>query len=316
MGWGEVTPDAYWYMQCGQCLAGHVDATMTPWGSMTPEITGTPGTLTPEVSETPSATQPTATATLEEPFYWVRYMGQFPKTWVGDAVWSEYYAASAYEPVGRIIIATNQEIGGILYYKFGSTAFFFHDHTTLGDWNGICLGESGHDDLCTEVVPDWVYGSYGPYKWGSSDVTGDGVITFETNQCGTCSTTVTVDFYYVYWSEDVPPPTPTPGVPTATPTGTAYPGYCGEVQEGGGSGGFSMEGVELPVPMVGEAACYGIGDWDLPDLGETELYFPGMQLCFVPFQIGDLQILNMVIDVDWMITVMAGIWVLRMILRS
>ena len=75
-------------------------------------------------------------------------------------------------------------------------------------------------------------------------------------------------------------------------------------------------GIAMPQFMVGVASCYGVGQTDILDVMGFELVWPGMELCFLPFSMGELQILDVFIDADMLLSVMAGVMLIRWVLRS
>jgi len=109
--------------------------------------------------------------------------------------------------------------------------------------------------------------------------------------------------------------TPTPE-PTGTPapTATAVPDddYCWEVEGIEGDG----LGIELPGFTVGAGRCYGIDEIsvNLPIVGEWSV--PFLEVCFERLEFGELNLFGVIVDMDVLAAVAAGVVTLRWLLRS
>jgi hypothetical protein len=102
------------------------------------------------------------------------------------------------------------------------------------------------------------------------------------------------------------------GEPTPTPEPTAQPddGFCHVVEPDGGLG------VELPQFGIGNSYCYGIDaiDTNIPLVGDIQT--PEIRVCFDEYQFGVLDILGVEVDLDSISFMMAGVVILRLLLRS
>jgi len=120
--------------------------------------------------------------------------------------------------------------------------------------------------------------------------------------------------------------TPTP---QATPTQSSY---CNVVEGmGGGVGGGSNDSIfSLPQITVGWARCLQFGGWIIPlewigtlfpdaweGLGWPDTWgIPAAQLCFVPLNLGKMNLFGMSIDMDVIAFAIGAIALLRIITRS
>jgi len=314
-GWLTVTPSYEWMLDCGQCASGFHGPTMTAFPSMTPVISGTPGTPTPELSVTPTPDlSVTPTPTPEGGYYWAEQLGSYSWGPVGKPSHSLVFEMPVGDPVGYFWEYTCAPVDSTWVNVFwqGFEApwsgwnFLWCGYGGSGAGN-MCLIEGGHGDACG-LFP-------GATQWGKTSIGITDRFYLGIGDNGQAYGDFSV--WALYDSETVPEPTPEPEL-TPTPTNMPYSGYCGTVEEqtGGGAGDPGWLGVGLPVPMVGEASCYGVGPNDLIDLWGAELSFPGFEICFVPFSIGELQILDVFINVDNLLTIMAGVFLFRMLLRS
>lgn len=112
--------------------------------------------------------------------------------------------------------------------------------------------------------------------------------------------------------------------PLGTPTPTPVVGYCDTVVPVGGGIG-DEEIFNLPIFTIGWARCVNFGGWNISvewfntffNTGwSNDVTVPGFQICIRPLHFGNLTILGLVISLDFFASIMAGVLLLRFILRS
>jgi hypothetical protein len=113
----------------------------------------------------------------------------------------------------------------------------------------------------------------------------------------------------------MPGSTPTP-VPTLTPTVTATPqvgyDYCWTVEDIDSLGPEQ----DLPGIGIGRSRCYGVDaiEFTIPVVGDV--YLPAIEVCFDEIVLGEVMMLGVSLDMDVISTAVAGIVVIRLLLRS
>jgi hypothetical protein len=325
-GWMTVTPDAYWEFQCGICTGGWISATMTTVPTMTTIPPNTPGpgtpTWTPEPATTPTPTV-AATPSGEIDFYFgdlivmevfdpnpstsgQRTVDTFETFTTENDLMGVYYTlVSSNQDWGQTNFSPYEENGSAKLFNccsrvgIGTSKFIINSVTVEGVYGN-------RFDACEALDPDALCG-------GNANIQLPGVFTgvkFWTTGPNNDDISTVIHVKPVYFGvEPADEPTPTPE-PTLSPTPG---GYCGSVKP---EDGPAELGVSLPSPMVGPMTCYGIPYIDIPDVFGLNLEFPGMEVCFRPLIFGELQILDIFIDMDWLLSIIAGIWSIRMVLRS
>lgn len=330
VGWGTVTPDPYWLSNCYSCitqtpLSPWLFETSTPWPS--PTINQTMVTYTPF---------PSPTATIGPHYY------------VGSEVYDLYVDVLANCNDGQwncdnhIDIDSDRNIYGALYWidelnqgpfhlAFGGEDSTAYVHLIEGSANLItitygCIADynslGGPTELCNLVAPSFPVFQAKPGVKNGTDVSisanfGGGVNPYNPPK----SAHVHFKFQLIYYGLG----------PTLTPTSTPdyHSDYCNVVDDidSGSGGGNPFIGI-LPEPEIGPGQCIEINDFTIgldwvASVGEMvgvelpgQLSFPGLKICVRPLIIGNLTILDIVINLDWFITIMGGVLIIRLILRS
>lgn len=334
IGWGTVTPGVMWSANCGNCLL-----TLTPHPTNTPGsyeltqtavFTGTPGvTLTPTSTVTPTPASCTPGANT---YWWdtvnpnksatkpAQYVGEFRIGWsryspsdltsIGAVVAKVNMQGSTNNEWGRSWIGVNGGTNQVLWQaqtNFDKTLFYMPTVTPPG-WNYTQLR-----NFILAKYPDAVDSGYKNWVAGAIDLdAGYGAGTATNN---TFTVTVTV-LDWVHYSP-APCPTPTPGTPTPTPGASA----CNDLGDEGTTDSIG----ELPYIGIGASVCTGIPEFTidlsvlnwLPGLEDIDVItFPGLSVCARPISFGDLKLFGLVIDLDIMAAVMAGVVLIRIIIRS
>jgi hypothetical protein len=308
-GWGTVTPDTYWMMQCGNCA-------QSP--------TGTADPLTPTVAATPTP-EPTATQTSGVFFKSIYYHQQFIidvvdstdyVNWVGypgvalppllycgpDAeirgalVWVQvngYSGAAKLRPFGSATFGAAE--GNLGFYSYvGTYPQNTINHNDMQNLSGHTLNKLGSTNQIN-------YKTIWPWPSGFVDVRRD--------------STLSADFvYYGVLCYGIPEPEATP-IPTAM-------SYCNQVDDGLGAADL---GISLPEIVVSQAYCLQIGGQSLdlsvlnliPGIDDVgEIGVPGFYLCYQYISFGHLDLFGLNVDLDILAMLMGGIALLRILLRS
>jgi len=368
-------------MQCGQCAAGYVEATMTPWATsiylcpdddgdaicnwddpdyvcfdddgdgicneydddfVCPQDQDGDGICDEWDDEVELTPTPHVSPTLQNDHYylseWRNYSYTAPAGWMGAYGPIVYFDPpdTSERYFAGVVIRENAlwgtgcgvSDGTMVSWPTGgvgpaidSNSFKWLDGTNC--WDGIIYDAQGG------IVQQWGLpcSSQGVPRVGraaTSEINSGMTIAVQARICVDAAGSY-IDFDYAFiWYGVEPTPTPIPSfTPTATPTN--YPGYCGEVMQaaggGSGSGAYGLWsdselGLTRPQFRVGVAKCYGIGETDILDILGLDLYWPGLEVCFTPFSMGEIQILDIFIDADMLLAVMAGVMLLRWVLRS
>jgi hypothetical protein len=105
-------------------------------------------------------------------------------------------------------------------------------------------------------------------------------------------------------------------------TATPVADYCASVD--GYEPGEEI-GLELPMPIIGPATCFGVDEITLglsllnliPGIDDMDdVTFPGMQVCARAIEFGDLQLFGLLVNLDVIAALMAGVFLFRLALRS
>jgi hypothetical protein len=324
IGWGTVTPEAWWNMQCGNCnlqltpTYALTTATATP---SAPTATGTPATATPS---------PTATTTPEwEPIYLTFHeivpVPLYP--WGPGNTWP----AGAYNPgspgggfvipeehrgfvIGLVLQAESSNGSGVAVISDDGVS----DLVTVS-WSGITVAYlPGLATWPTELriaFTDEVIEEL-PYQY-MEDNPSHAVVLENTRfwleelagsqfvygkLMGGFGRDAQILRGYVTYSFVESEPEP-------------QADFCAEVNDGQEPEEAFQLGVELPRFEVGPASCFG---WEGAgvSVGEWDFTLPPMNLCLSPIRLGNLDLLGIVISMDLMVTVMGGVLVIRWAMRS
>lgn len=346
IGWMTVTPDAYWLMQCGFCVT---PVSSTNWFGENPfNITGTPvfgdtptpvstATITPtpdNLNFTDNVTSVINYATAIDPALpAVDYYGEYLDKLYYDAsngkisFWTPDIGTSVFYEVS-FKIATS----GILPARSG----FGDRHVQLKitndslsllevdlDLDGIyeiqltsgqsyidIFYECNHTIICnyqyTYLINAIGHGASSTYRDFSAQV------SVENNFASHKYVYYNIEwwrglFYFI-------PPTPTPTTVPITD--------CSEVDpaEDGSTGGMGNE-FTLPNISLGWGRCMSLGGWNIsltwaqafiPTLPDSWTV-PGIEICFVPIEFGELNLFGLGVDLDLIAAVMAGVLIIRII---
>ena len=302
VGWGTVTPDPYWLLNCETCV------TRFP----TPTVTSLPPTLV--VTGTPA----TATATVLPDgltYYRTLYFGNGCLDPVSQC--EPYYDGLMCTWSG----VTNNGSGNNCSFKLD-----FYDS------RGPAVRQYY---MVVDAVADGQYGYSGPSVAffppsdfaipGSPSSTGLGAVHLE--RFGTIGNYADYQEFAIDWFNYLNYASfsgtlyiqPGEVVPTPMPD---LPGYCGDVlpDTTGGSGEDPcVAGIMcLPEPTTGDKSCFGISEFSIPIgvLGIDTIGTPGVNICFQEIYFGKMIMWGMEIDLDYMALVFAAVALVRIWTRS
>jgi hypothetical protein len=318
-GYGTVTPDAFWSMNCSQCLTP-----ISPTGTPQPESTFTYAMTQTAQVVTPTSTiapTPTATPTNLEPIYC-------------GAGFFHCEQITMYHI--RITSPNTQWIGytshGVTYDGIGYVV------VTVSD-NGLGLGVQTYDFHSTPPKPvtatDVALGQYFLYdSYFFIDNDGGkhwqihaGIYEFTINFANTLgfelsnegggtnavviANTIIVDIYSY-----------PPNLTIPTPTPTASLGYCDAIIPDTTNDDVDIcaEGIFcLPDVTIGNTHCpidFDSINIPLSVFGFTDVNIPSISVCFVQLYFGTITAWGVEIDIDWIVYVMAASWILHRLLAS
>lgn len=340
LGAGTVTPNPYWSANCAQCITPEwAIETSTLWPTSTAMPTAT-ATVSPTATSTPISYYVSARYKLDGGSDQILYQG-WNNINFGPATshelqvtladirsnWSAYLIivteatgvkAANSQHYDRITATKSTSVTGYAYgmydlfglawdwlYGVGSWFDDYRNYMAPGEfdvpfnytlWNGFYFHVSNNGGYPGKNLI-WYQRPYNSPTWG-----------------GNISGRFRV--YLQLWPDAGPTATPSP---TMTPYATAtYPAsFCSEV-EGEEGQGETEDYFALPAPTFGSSTCYGIDSITIPLswLGFDDVYIPGVEVCFKPIYFGILKMFGLNIDLDYIAYVLAGVAILRMILRS
>lgn len=326
-GWGTVTPQAWWSMNCSQCLL-----------QLTPSLTPEP-TFTPWASETPGGPTPTATATETPEFVLHVYQdfAPFEFTTFNSSSGQVFYYPSAGPGQDYVHWVSNGDIvivGFIVDYVTGAGGggWTFGDIAGQVGWGGAfnrtfagmistwdgansLLAGHGWDSTSYNAERDALLSVY-PLSQGNTG--------FAVVHSGSQDSTGWAEGIRVRWQRGTqagPQTWRIRGIVYAITGSLEPPGpqpvvdYCGTVNDGLVSGPETDLGVSLPTVEVGASSCYGF-DGLFVEIGDWEINMPALQLCLKPIRFGSLDLFGIVISIDLMLSALGGVLVLRWALRS
>lgn len=324
-GLGTVTPAVVWLMECGLCIN---DQTPQPTEFIEPSPTWDSSEPTPVPTGTPV---PTITPGPE--YYLSDVVASCTKTDPGGH-YGDWYCGTSF--------TAEEDVYGVIteFTDGGSGREDVDLRHALGNWSygarlndfsvispvcyekqsGYCsgVGFSGTiKNLNHPTAKIWSAGATrslgGWYQWGNTSSSGSW----------------TYDVKLIYYG--IPPEEPEP---TPIPTGTPYPSVCdsiiGNDADGNWYGGGGPEEIEdyfkIPVPLIGIGQCMTMmPEFSIPTTAlnvipgitfANDLAWPGLTVCLKPITLGQLKILDMSIDLDFYGALIAGIMMLRKLLRS
>ncbi len=318
LGWGTVTPDADWLLQCGSCAQSAyptVDYGIgTPgWTPVSPFPTHTPTPVATATAYVGNFTGWYITACsncgLTLPYYWTMSQG----------------AVTGYlsNPSDQVSFASQQKCGGIGTNCGVNDKATYITMTCSGNWVSSWPLDApyGYFEIKSRyTLVDSVTVPCGGGLSGGCSITYSDVLPAAWLDDGRIAPVFNIQNngskiggnYYCTYQYDIQPLTqPTP---TVAPTSDSY---CNVVNNGQPHEEDDPNAM-LPIPYVGLGTCAGIPAFSVGPIGEAipELTFPGMQICFLPIQFGDIDLYGLTIDLDYLALAMAAIALLRLFLRS
>lgn len=347
-GWGTVTPDPYWMIQCGQCAELNDYATSTPLPTNTPWPTPThDGTGTPYPTEMP---YPDQFYSYEPEFEYVTY--DSPND--GDNGISAYlhwtvpqeYRDRYFELVGVRVEINFSTCDKWMGFGVDSSLPEYADHFWY--WGSVMYCGTGvrnyylnYSPMSPEAEYQMPYDQQEMWQWYvTGDIAGDmptpinwvnpswpyaaghfkdalfesGDLKLYITHGGRSGHVYTVDnVEMVFYGTE----------PTGIATPTPYAGgYCESVVPEGSAGD---PGIELPIITVTDPTCLPIGGQTVDlsvlnlipgvdDLGQISI--PGFQVCYQYISFGSLDLFGMTVDLDLLAFTIGAIALLRIFLRS
>lgn len=327
----NVTPDLGWYWHCSKCLPAAPTyawpsvypsispyptitpiTSITPYASSTPDLTSTPVNCynNPELCVTPS---PSIIPTVNMDFYAVNVLN------IGDGSAhcngnDEFIASEA------VLLNINAEgMGNILLNSTNGVTFNSANFGINGGNVGSLFLDVIQQDWNTDYWKNYIESRFGfsgdwhgnyanyPYLYDSD-------VFYYTWQITTGTVEDSERMDICYGSNFIPSPTP-----TLTPVPTAYgASYCAGVITPDPNNP-PPDPVILPVPVISPPHCdINIGGQVLnleflPVLGGTYTV-PEFTICTRLISFGELTILKIVVNLDVISGLMAGIWLLRVMM--
>lgn len=323
IGWGTVTPDPSWLMNCSQCVtpvAGY------DWGP-------NPFDGTPVASLTPTVT-PTVAVTYEYIGHLLDNTVILPEverfTTLSGLSGQPVFARLNIRSNTTVTIRTKQTMSLRLSANYNMPDWggsypevlkLVINSDVLADVNVICITGCTSVDLTNDgdgtteqILDSNPYGLYGS-KTIIANIEWYPVLNddfqFSLMGAGNSGQSYATQHEWTYQSSDyfMGAPTPTPIVSDCS-TVTA---------DGGGSGGD--DNFDLPEISIGWGRCLTIGGWTIglawaqqfiPSIPESWTV-PGLQICFKPITFGSLNLFGLAVDLDLIASVMAGVLIIRII---
>lgn len=345
LGWGTVTPDAYWASNCALCV------TPIPLGNWpTLQSTNTPVGYTPQPTQAPTIT-PTALSSgdsdlvhfsVEDWNYtgYLYYSGQTMEVNTPLETGIPYGARRDFKMLFmneglndkwlKVKIDTTLKVGlscgGTMRLYFNNTWDYPLELKFNDAYGTETVVVTAHSEV---LIKTWVF---------NSGYTGDLLRSVEVKveNPNKIFPPVVEDFNFRWWYQlgcanstyQVKNTITLLGTAEPTPTPRPYT-YCEVVQQkstqpednplfglpdikiGWGScvqfGGFF-----IPLGWINSIGEFVGGSWNVPDSWQV----PGLNFCFKPVYFGTLTILNIDINLDYLASVMAGVLIIRLIMRS
>ena len=335
-GWGTVTPEPWWSMNCGNC-----NLTLTPPAATMTSIYPTPtGTLT----ATPTATSVPSSVLKLQVISPISHTDIFEFGGAGHVYQVPILPQHVGKVVGLEMLARENSASDrfSLYYEWGgfwAQVFNFN----VGQWYGVhprtsqsqiesFIGEDLWPGSVTEAQIDSDYRNY--YDDAISSQPWDvyresyvnGALNIDTNQADGFRYVITEAMNW--WDHSFRVDTVVWGylyVGEEEATATPMADFCAVVNNGessGGGGGGSVDlGIHLPEISVGPASCTTFGGWgfdwtDSPPLPAISFELPSVTLCFQPLSFGSFDLFGVAIDMNLFVTIMGAAVLIRWALRS
>lgn len=342
VGWGTVTPDVWWDINCRVCIGRLTSTSTAIWPTFTPEgtitatptLTYTPGT--PTVTPTPTST-PVYTYFLSEEVAYdylsiasgttpvshtFRLKAPIEVTW-----W--YTDHNDMYVVGYVVIMSHNRSASEVYdYSLGGAQ--------VGNYPGLSLTQQSQYSYTVKANVYLPFNDNNAirsllFPYSSTELYFGSVITYPMNYTvGWGHKLYSVvglsawgwdSIRYILYGQYIE--TPQGGTPTPSPTipvGTSTPqSFCNSVNntEGGGSteGGFG-----LPVLTLGDRTCITLPELWL-DLGILSffginwgtLHVPSISFCLRSISFGILQLFGLDVNLDLISVVMSVVLGIRLI---
>lgn len=305
-GWGTVTPDPWWNINCSQCLL-----TQTP--------NGTPGT--PEITQTPTPApggnfelycydttdhQCNGQHGKDVSIFWNNHSNE-------SAAWVGYRCEDGKTCTDTIVTIYWKVTGVHTAERWDVTRQWWHQQFGEGIWGNNY--EQEHLE-CNETN----------YCQANNNWSGNFILQMfggQTNVILKAGSKMSQWSYASYGGADGLLVSFSPlDQATPTPAPTQINSYCANLPGSGGGGGDDGMGA-LPVIRVGTGSCVTISAIDLdsadwPIIGEIigDINFPGFQVCFKPVIFGTLAMFGLTVNLDTIAAVMAGVVAVRIMTRS
>lgn len=329
VGWGYVTPDAAWEMNCSSCLPSSNIGDWSEFPASDYDGTATPSagqTTTPTVTSTPGVT------------YWIYY--DIYSTTFYNA--TNYGWVTAYSEQIPLPVVPGNTVQGVLLKETDfhcqngicSNAFGvgMNGYMSTGELSlnvMTCVNINNGNNGCTAL-------GYSSYRNTNADKAYN-YIQFNENMHDPANNPLTVTIGYIGFimygtpvSKPVPTQTPTPsGYESWQATATAVAGggssqpYCSIVQPAPLGDDFA-----LPTPLLGSNSCFTVGGFTI-SIGwvsniasavgfsiPEDITVPGLQVCLREISFGSIDIVGVKIDLDILAFAMGAVLILRVIWRS
>jgi hypothetical protein len=313
-GWGAVTPDMTWYLNCSNCI--------TPDGleTSTPAVIGTPppaGTGTPAVTITPTPS-----------FYLICGTGNIGGTCsevaLGVIGGSFQYLDDTSQPYNsggaqahlHIQGSPNLPANTVLYVTFYSATWtvnsFYGVDRLVDTYLSAGGGYQVDDDLLLSEYGSVSSSLPAPYYYqattGLSNIYTGVTFWAYANRSGSLGSYSGSGTFEVYVSTDG---YYTPEVPSTS--------YCGEVVPAGGEDPCEIGAFCLPSPGTGATSC----PVDIPSvtiplgvLGFDDIVIPYFRICFTEIHFGSMIVWGILIDLDYIAYIIAAAAVVKILTRS
>ena len=323
-GYGTLTPDPYWLLNCSPCLTNVPHSTASPFPVSTfmiPLTQTAQAGITPTITATQTVTAiPTSAVGLSCATSAGGTCSQINSNTVGGTFNHVSNGTSKASYLGINPVPS----GTPLYVRFSMINMIYDNYYIQRNWSGY-ISYSNTGPATLEINPNNIPLLVGhnslllynkQYVINPSNASlGTTYYVYLTHSGiqGTYTQDVT---YTVYVSTDgfYSDATPTP-TPTVTPTPS---GYCSSIV-GTDALGIDSE-FALPVPVLGAKTCpvnYGGNDVPLFGLfGLPDVHIPSIQVCFQDITFGILKYYGMDIDVDYLAYILAAAVIVSMFTRG
>ncbi len=314
-GWGQVTPDPYWMMQCGQCTV--------------PDLP----TRTPQPTNTVAPGEPTSTpAPTQDPHQWFylpiqeEYSFEYQKANNSCKYYNWCWGVTELETF-TFDCGEGNSIKGIVLERHGyidvphELNTYVTENNVIGEFvegysvdvmreGAVTSGDTAMVAAINQVLVNegmhldfWDVGNFGL----ASSYTGN--LRLSARGSAEFDVSIAVIGAICY------------GIPQEPDLGASY---CDAVNGDGGTGDNELD-VDLPDVVVSQPYCLAIGGGQvdmsvlnlipgIDDIGDIQI--PGFNLCYRYISFGSLSLFGMGIDLDIMAMLLGGVALVRIFLRS